>query len=212
MYVSLDGASRETYDRYRIGGDFDRVLKNVRLLADAKVAAGSNRPRLIWKLVVFDYNQHEVEIVQRTYKQLGFDDCEFVPDWLGETYKRKNHEFNARLIQEKGACYFPWNAMVITWQGDVKACCHGGREFELGNAMKDGVRQVWRSVPYQELRSGFATKTFGINMHAECKKCLEYVEPVKVGHSARPLQIGTKVGPQYSSPGVDRTVTRRPAC
>ena len=193
LYVSLDGASRETYDRYRIGGDFELVLRNVRLLANAKMAASSGRPRLIWKMVVFDYNRHEIETARRTYKQLGFDGCEFVPDWSGEAFNRKRDAFNARLIRDKAACYFPWNAMVITSQGAVKPCCHEPRDFELGNAIQDGVRNVWRSKAYQELRSGFATKNFGHSMHPECRKCIGYVEPIR---SVHPVELVHIAGPR----------------
>jgi radical SAM protein with 4Fe4S-binding SPASM domain len=187
MYVSLDGTTEETYARYRVGGDFQLVVKNVRLLAEAKKALQSKRPKLIWKLVVFDYNEGEMEIVRRTHKSLGFDGYEFVPDWSGQAFASKKRIFNTRLVQKKRACFFPWNAMVITSEGDVKPCCHEPRDFALGNAIRDGVREVWRGKAYHELRAGFATKTFGKNMHEECKACIGYAEAT--GPSAQLVQI-----------------------
>jgi len=59
IYVSLDGASEETYSKYRVGGDSLSVLRNVRSIGDAKRKYGSKTPQVIWKFVVFDYNKHE---------------------------------------------------------------------------------------------------------------------------------------------------------
>ena len=60
MQISLDGASEETYRRYRKGGNFNLVVENVKKLAEAKRRNHLNRPRLVWKMVVFPYNRFEV--------------------------------------------------------------------------------------------------------------------------------------------------------
>lgn len=42
--VSLSGLTRAVYDRYYLGGDFDRVITGLRRIADCKAAAGSPYP------------------------------------------------------------------------------------------------------------------------------------------------------------------------
>jgi MoaA/NifB/PqqE/SkfB family radical SAM enzyme len=38
LTLSIDGASQETYSKYRVGGDFNKVLENVTLIVAAKKA------------------------------------------------------------------------------------------------------------------------------------------------------------------------------
>jgi MoaA/NifB/PqqE/SkfB family radical SAM enzyme len=80
LYISLDGASKETYDLYRVGGIFDNVLANTRLLADTKRRLKAKRPHLVWKMVIFDHNRHEIPVQRSKYRELGFDDFELVLD------------------------------------------------------------------------------------------------------------------------------------
>ncbi len=59
LQISLDGASQETYEKYRVRGVFDTVIANIKLLTDAKARAGSARPVVIWKMVVNRFNEHD---------------------------------------------------------------------------------------------------------------------------------------------------------
>src|SRR6185295_3463072 len=113
LYVSLDGASQETYQRYRVGGDFALVLRNVRLIAEAKQRLGVRRPRLIWKFVVFKHNEHEVETLERAYRELGFDDYELVRDYGSPSAMLALHKHNADLLQKKKGSYWAWHTTVI---------------------------------------------------------------------------------------------------
>jgi MoaA/NifB/PqqE/SkfB family radical SAM enzyme len=36
LLVSLDGASQEIYEKYRVGGDFNKVIANIRMLIKKK--------------------------------------------------------------------------------------------------------------------------------------------------------------------------------
>ena len=46
LTVSVDAARRETYERIRVGGDWDRLMHNLRLLQRVKREMGSDKPRL----------------------------------------------------------------------------------------------------------------------------------------------------------------------
>ncbi|MFZ2949850.1 MAG: radical SAM protein, partial [Desulfuromonadaceae bacterium] len=48
LVVSLDGTSRESYSRYRIGGDYDLVMSNINNLIEAKNRLRSKKPEIIW--------------------------------------------------------------------------------------------------------------------------------------------------------------------
>jgi len=186
MFISLDGATEESYSKYRIGGNFELVLKNVGLLSRAKQDLKSKSPRLIWKFVIFDYNRAEIPAVRRQYKDLGFDDVEFVEDYTGEAFQEQERNFNKRLVEKKAACFFPWNTMIVTYDGDVKPCCIRPTDWALGN-VNDGPVEIWQSEAYRQLRLGFATEGYGENMHPVCRACVGLAP--KLG----PIQIKVKV-------------------
>lgn len=189
MYVSVDGATSDSYSKYRIGGDFDLVLKNVRLLSQTKRKLKAGTPRLIWKFVIFEYNRAEIPVARRTHKALGFDEVEFVEDYTGEGFRERECNFNKRLVAKKSACFFPWNTMVVTSDGEIKPCCIRPRAFDLGS-VNDGPIETWRGEAYRQLRLGFASDGYGENMHAVCKSCVGLAPKL----AEVPLQIALKPG------------------
>ncbi len=57
---SVDGASQETYEQYRIRGNFDQVMENIDKINAYKKQYNSEFPQLTWQFVVFGHNEHEI--------------------------------------------------------------------------------------------------------------------------------------------------------
>jgi len=79
--VSLDGASAETYGRYRVGGDFALVLDNLQTLICRKRELGVEFPLIEWRFLRFRHNQHEVEAARKMAAEFGVDLLEFFPGY-----------------------------------------------------------------------------------------------------------------------------------
>ncbi len=60
IYISIDGASPETYNPVRIGCDFHRVEKNVRKFIELKMKHNKHLPELNFRMVVTNENLHEM--------------------------------------------------------------------------------------------------------------------------------------------------------
>ena len=60
IYVSIDGASPQTYNPLRRGCDFDRVVANVRRFVQLKRETGSILPELSFRYVITTDNVHEM--------------------------------------------------------------------------------------------------------------------------------------------------------
>lgn len=71
LIVSIDGATRETYELYRRNGNFDLVISNLRYLVETKRRLGSYTPVLHWQFLVFEHNRHEVERVIELAREIG---------------------------------------------------------------------------------------------------------------------------------------------
>ncbi len=60
LHVSIDGATAETYERIRIRGHFDRLLRNLDLVLETKARKGSQLPHLKMVMVIMRQNLHEL--------------------------------------------------------------------------------------------------------------------------------------------------------
>lgn len=73
LHVSLDGATAETYERIRVRGHFDKVMRNLGLLADARVRHGTVLPRLRLVMVIMRQNLHELADLVRLAAEWEFE-------------------------------------------------------------------------------------------------------------------------------------------
>jgi radical SAM protein with 4Fe4S-binding SPASM domain len=71
LHVSIDGATADTYERIRVRGHLDRVLRNIDLLRVAKHAAKSATPRLQIVMVLMRQNLHELPALVRLASDHG---------------------------------------------------------------------------------------------------------------------------------------------
>jgi radical SAM protein with 4Fe4S-binding SPASM domain len=79
IILSIDGVSQESYEKYRVGGDFRKVIDNISILVNAKRRRRSFRPFIMWQFIVFKHNEHEVETAKQMAKELGVDGISFMP-------------------------------------------------------------------------------------------------------------------------------------
>jgi len=78
--VSIDGASRETYEKLRLGGRWDKVNENLQSIADAKQKHGF---KFILYFVVQKDNHHEMDDMLSLGERYGADRVNFslIEDW-----------------------------------------------------------------------------------------------------------------------------------
>jgi len=60
IYISMDGATKETYNSVKVGCDFDRVIKNIKTLIEIKKKMNSPIPELCFRFVITTQNVHEM--------------------------------------------------------------------------------------------------------------------------------------------------------
>ena len=59
---SIDGATPESYVKYRQRGDFDAALRNLGAMADEKRKSGRDLPVLNWRYILFNWNDGDAEM------------------------------------------------------------------------------------------------------------------------------------------------------
>lgn len=79
LQISLHGADQATAARYQCGIDFDRAYNNMRHLVAYRDARGRLRPRVIWKYLLFRWNERKSQLCRalELARQAGVDGVDF---------------------------------------------------------------------------------------------------------------------------------------
>jgi MoaA/NifB/PqqE/SkfB family radical SAM enzyme len=89
---SIDGATPDSYLKYRQRGDFDLAIRNLRAMADEKRKTGRDLPVLNWRYILFNWNDsaEEMESARRLAADLGIDRLSWeITDHPENAYSRR---------------------------------------------------------------------------------------------------------------------------
>jgi radical SAM protein with 4Fe4S-binding SPASM domain len=92
MYVSLDAAQREAYEYIRTGARYDRVLRNLRWVVDAKRRLRADAPEIHLVAVVMRRNLEELPGLVRLAHEFGLQ---------GISVQHLAHDFSESSLPEK---------------------------------------------------------------------------------------------------------------
>ena len=89
---SIDGATPESYVKYRQRGKFDVAIANLRAMADEKRKSGRDLPFLNWRYILFVWNDgdEEMQEARRLAGEIGVDRlCWEMTDHPEDAYSRR---------------------------------------------------------------------------------------------------------------------------
>jgi MoaA/NifB/PqqE/SkfB family radical SAM enzyme len=158
LSVSIDGASAETYKIYRVGGDFDKVISNIKKLNQFKEKYNSEFPRLQWQFIVFGHNEHEIALARELAASLNmhffaklsldhWDAPPFSPVQNLEHVRKElgvasREEFRLKHKQEYMVpCFQFWTSPQINWDGKLLGCCDNVFG-DFGNALESDLSEL----------------------------------------------------------------------
>jgi hypothetical protein len=76
IVLSIDGATEESYGRYRVGGDFLTAISALEQLARARRSrGGAPRPEIHWQYILFEWNDsdEEIALARATAARIGVE-------------------------------------------------------------------------------------------------------------------------------------------
>ncbi len=158
LSCSIDGASQETYEQYRVRGNFDRVFGHIKKLNHFKQLHASSTPRLIWQFIVFGHNEHEIPLARDMAAELGMEiifklnwDASYSPmrnvAWVLKETRLPAASRQAYFEQtgedyKQGICQQLWHEPQINWNGKNLGCSRNFWGDFGGNAFTDGLLAV----------------------------------------------------------------------
>lgn len=157
---AIDGASQETYPIYRVNGDFNRVIENIKTINRFKDKYNSFFPVLHWRFIIFEHNAHEVDKAREMAKKLnmGFNtklswddlytkplppvkNAELIRQVSGLGVASRE-EFKEKYGKEyiETCCLAFWTSPHINYDGRLLGCSvnYWG---DYGNILKEGLHE-----------------------------------------------------------------------
>lgn len=194
LIISFDGATKEIYEQYRKGGNFETVVDNIEKMAKLP----ERKTELVIQFIVMKNNEHQIEEMKNLAKKLGADvlwlksaslnigSSEVLEKNIIDNAKKflpENQKYSRYVLREDKLVYkdrplsCPWIfRTVILWNGDVSVCCTDLEgEVIIGNVLKEGsFDKVWRSKKYDNVRKLILSRQLKI-----CKNCNIGDNPIK---------------------------------
>jgi len=194
LIVSLDGIDKETYESYRIGGDFERIVNGIKNVSKA-IENHGRRPVIELQYLVTRENYADMgkftsfadeiganRVVFKTLQAASFESGElFLPDNMKLTRYRKNNKGMIETDRNwflKNRCLRLYYSFQIDWQGNVLPCCFDkDSKYIMGNIYEDTFHDIWKSEKYRSFRNILNKKGRILPM---CKDCSEGVKRMTV--------------------------------
>jgi len=166
--VSIDAATKETYQKVRIGSDYDTVVENIKRLVRIRNLAGSKTPKIKINLIEMKDTAHEIaqaiEFWKPIVNQIAI--LRYIYSGVGEDYSvnevRKKSDFS---------CPFVWQKLSIYWDGRIPICfrCSATNDNIIGDANETSIESIWNSEVLQGIRKIHVNKNY--LSHELCAEC-----------------------------------------
>lgn len=165
LIIGLDAITQFTYEKIRIGGDFNRVMKNIELLMDEAGRRNSSLKVTI-QMVLQEDNWHEEQ--------------EFIDYWqkkaLGITVKLRHrvswggsvsHSTVLDVEEDRIPCLWLLRQMSVLWNGMVPKCDSPNETYH-GDLNHQSISDVWNGE-LRELRASHSNLDFNMSPCNHCK-------------------------------------------
>lgn len=158
--VCIDGTSNETYQLYRRGGDFNRVIGNIKKINYYKHKYNTSFPELKWQFVVFGHNEHEIPKARMMASELNMNfalrfntsktyspvkNIDFVRREMGAVSRWEYRQKYDKLFMFY--CNQLWTDPQINWDGKLLGCCVN-KWGDFGNVFELGLKRCLKSAKY----------------------------------------------------------------
>jgi radical SAM protein with 4Fe4S-binding SPASM domain len=193
LTVSLDGATQEVYERYRVRGNLDQAIASLRRLQQRKIERRSRTPVVEWQYIVMKHNEHEIPLARAMAADLRVErfrllsvglpfeelaNVDLAGRWMSDDPKFRGYD--PKPIRDRGylydeRCFYPYRAITINPDGGVAPCCAiSHTRWDFGSVHAQTIRELWNSKQYQSARSLFSKRPIADPVATVCDRCPLY--------------------------------------
>jgi len=156
---SIDGVTKETFEKIRRGLDYDQVLDNCLRFIDLRNQRGDT-PAIQIRMVEQEENYHEVEAWKGFWlPRLSKQDAAYSKPMHSWGNGLESYDGHDKDPEYSGVpCISPWSTMAIHADGKVGLCgCDFNTKVPMGDLNESTIEEVWQAQQYQRVRELHST-------------------------------------------------------
>jgi len=190
IIFSMDGTNQETYEKYRVGGNYQLVIETLERISRAKIKLYSKTPLIELQFIVFKHNQKEIDDLIALAKKFRINRIAFktaqvysedqAQEFLPEDDEMRRYEMEGDSLKLKGDiqnwCKRLWMNSTINWDGSVSPCCFdkdADHAFSYIFENGDTFKKTWKNSKYMKFRKQVMSDRKAIDI---CRNCTEGLE------------------------------------
>ncbi len=140
--ISIDGATKESYESKRVNGNWDKLWAGMKKLA--LYVRDRDRPVIDLQIIEFPGWEGEWSLLNKLVLEdddlAGIVNVRSVPDTLRGWYDKSVD------IQCNELCVNPWTSVSIHTNGDVVPCCMSfDKSIVYGNLREQSLSEIWKT-------------------------------------------------------------------
>ena len=178
IYLSMDGLTKETYERVRVKGNFETVLGNIERFLNLKHELGSDIEADVQIVRLSETDAEVEEFVERwRHSRADVVNIKELDTWGGQidevsALSVEDGDGAADAGEVRAPCPNLWYHCHIHWDGVVVSC---SRDYDavtpLGNVRNGGVLKTWHGARMRQMRQWHKEGDFCAK---QCTDCVEW--------------------------------------
>lgn len=161
VILSMDGVTKETYERLREPANFEKVVGNIEAFLRRKREGGFRAPHTVVQLIYMKETEDQVQEFKRRWGPLADEvHIKMFSTWAEQVERitelsEAKHRYNPdhTLSDARHPCSYLWRNLVVLANGDVTPCCVDyDARMVMGNVREQTLAQIWNGERFVRTR------------------------------------------------------------
>ncbi|MFC1568392.1 radical SAM/SPASM domain-containing protein [Candidatus Margulisiibacteriota bacterium] len=172
LILSLDGATKRTYESVRVGSNFEEAIAAAQELLSLKKEKGLDKPFVSIQVIYMQETKDEVDAFIKMWAPYLSHHVHISVKEFADYSGQVDAPFERQELPDFNHMPCPrfWKNAVIYWDGTVGICCLDvNAALKIGKINGQTLKQVWNGEKLRKMREDILSKTFkGVEF---CRKC-----------------------------------------
>lgn len=148
--ISVDAATKETFEKIRVGLSFEKVLGNIKELVRLR-DEGGHETKVIVSVIEQEANENEIPFIMDFWK--GLVDDVLVRKLLSMRGLIPRKKKYSTYMPSGVPCPFLWERVLVDAAGNVRGCvCDMYNMACVGNVKEHSISELWQSELFNKWR------------------------------------------------------------
>jgi MoaA/NifB/PqqE/SkfB family radical SAM enzyme len=187
LQISFDGFSKLSFEKYRVGADFEKVKQNILNLLKERKRGKSGLPVITVTFLINAYNEGEVTQCRSFWLSQGVDKFhvkyinlnahrrldgkteEDLAHWLpsDKTLSLYDCDGVGIKVKERWTPCTSFLNPIVRCDGEILICCHDiFNTVKVGNLLQERLDVIWNKPQYKKIRNMARKRGLPV-----CQKC-----------------------------------------